>query len=415
MNVWLILRVSWVALTRNKLRAGLTVLGIVIGVAAVVTTVSIGLSAGRMVQQQFESLGSNVIFVFPRRMEEDGGVRGSSGAVSLTAADADAITRDCPSVRAATPIVPGQGQIVYANVNWMADEMHGVSADYLVVRNWGLSQGGFFSDAEVRAAGKVCVIGQTIVRELFQGQEPIGKTIRIKNVPFEVIGVFEPKGANMFGQDQDNILVVPFTTVQTRLAGTSFNNVGLIMVSATSLRTMSDAQFEIETLLAERHHIRPGRRNDFHVENTSEFARVLGIITGIMTMLLSAIASVSLLVGGVGIMNIMLVSVSERTREIGIRLAVGARGRDILRQFLVEATLLSLLGGLVGVACGIAASVGITLTINQVSPGAKWPIVVSPSSIVLALAVTSAVGMFFGFYPARKASQLDPIESLRYE
>jgi putative ABC transport system permease protein len=290
-----------------------------------------------------------------------------------------------------------------------------VGDDYLLIRNWPLQRGDFFTEGDINASKKVCVIGRTVVENLFQTIDPIGKNIRIKNIPFTVVGVLEAKGANMVGQDQDNIVLMPYTTVQKRLSTSAFNNIDAIMASARTYDRMADGAFEIRALLHERHRIRPGENDDFRVGNSAEIAAVLAIITGTMTYLLAAIASVSLLVGGVGIMNIMLVSVTERTREIGIRMAVGAKSKDILRQFLVEAILLSFMGGLVGVLLGVGVAIGITSTINAISPGTKWPIVVSPVAIFTALGFAGGVGLFFGYYPARRASMLDPIESLRYE
>jgi putative ABC transport system permease protein len=415
MNLWLTIRIAGRALAKNKMRAGLTVLGIVIGIAAVITMVSLGQGASAMVQEQFNSLGTNVIVIFPGSQEQGGARRGAGTITTLTAADADAAARECPSVLAASPIVGGMGQVIYGNSNWSPNELIGVNSTYLTIRNWPLAKGGFFTDRDITASAKVCVIGYTLVEKLFQTTDPIGRSIRIKNIPFVVIGVLERKGANMVGQDQDNIVIAPHTTVKKRLNGSTFSNVDVIVASAKSYGRMSDAQFEIQSLLHERHHIRPGEPEDFTVRDTSEIANVLRIITGVMTMLLASIASVSLLVGGVGIMNIMLVSVTERTREIGIRMAVGARGRDILSQFLIESILLSAIGGAVGVAIGIGASAGITKIINSLTSGSKWPLVISTEAIVVAMIVASAVGIFFGFYPARKASRLDPIDSLRYE
>jgi putative ABC transport system permease protein len=307
------------------------------------------------------------------------------------------------------------GQVIYGNTNWYPRELSGVGDGYLMVRNWQLSQGGFFTDRDITAAAKVCVVGRTIVEKLFQTEDPIGRTIRIKNIPFHVIGVLEAKGANIIGEDQDDVIVCPYTTVRKRLQGSNFANVDVILVSARSVAQMSDAQEEITQLLNERHHIRPGDSADFEVQSTTEIANMFGIVTGVMTLLLASIAGISLLVGGVGIMNIMLVSVTERTREIGIRLAVGARGRDILRQFLVEAVLLSSLGGVVGVLLGIGASVGVTTLINSLTSGTHWPIVISFKAAGIAMLFAAAVGVCFGFFPALRASRLDPIEALRYE
>ena len=338
-----------------------------------------------------------------------------SGAATLSSDDAEAISEECPAVLAASPIVWTRAQVIVGNVNWSPDEMLGVGADYLMVRNWPLRRGDFFSKQEITSAAKTCVIGQTLVAKLFQTTNPIGKDIRVKNIPFRVVGVLQAKGANMVGQDQDNILLMPYTTVQKRLWGSRFNTVGAIMVSARTGDLMNQAAFEVDQLLYERHRIPPGDDPDYIVRNSTEFAELLGTITGTMTLLLAAIAAISLLVGGIGIMNIMLVSVTERTREIGIRMAVGARGKDILRQFLVESVILSLIGGAVGVTLGVSASVGLTKVINAISAGSDWPVVISLPAAGIAMLFAGAVGVFFGYYPARRASLLDPIEALRYE
>ena len=293
--------------------------------------------------------------------------------------------------------------------------MEGVSEAFPIVRNWPVRKGEFFSNRDVSASNKVCVIGQTIVSKLFQTTNPIGETIRIKNIPFRVVGVLEKKGANMVGQDQDNIVLLPYTTVRKRLQGSEFDNVGAIMVSARSITTMPSAQREIDDLLAERHRIQEGRPRDYEVQNTTEIANIFGAVTGTLTLMLASIAGISLIVGGVGIMNIMLVSVTERTREIGIRMAVGARSADILRQFLIEAVLLSCVGGLIGFLLGVAASIGLVAAINSMTTGTKWTYEVSTVAGVVAFFFAAAVGVFFGYYPARRASRLDPIEALRYE
>jgi putative ABC transport system permease protein len=413
MNLLLTIRVALRALAKNKLRAGLTVLGVVIGIAAVTTMVSIGESAGAFVQNQLQGLGTNVIIVQPGT-GQSGGVR-EANLPTLTSKDCDAIVAECPAVLAATPIVGAGGQAIYNNVNWKAKEMWGVSADYLTVRNWPLRSGSFFTERDLLSANQVCVIGHTVAVKLFQTTNPIDQKIRIKNIPLTVIGVLERKGANMVGQDQDDIIVMPYTTVKKRIQGSTFDNVNAIMVSARTPQLMADAEWQIHQLLLERHRIHPGEPPDFRVQNMTEIANIMSIVTGTITLLLSAIAGISLLVGGVGIMNIMLVSVTERTREIGIRMAVGARARDILRQFLVEAVLLSGLGGIVGVALGILASAGITAIINSFAGDAKWPVVISFPAATVALIFAAAVGMIFGYYPARRASKLDPIDALRYE
>lgn len=413
MNLLLTLRVALRALSKNRMRAGLTVLGVVIGIAAVTTMVSIGQSASGLVQGQFQMLGTNVIVVFPARHERAGVRQGNK--VTLSAADSDAIAKECPAVRASTPILGASGQLIAGNSNWSPREMVGVGIDYPVVRNWPIRLGGFFTERDIVSASKVCVLGHTVAQKLFQTTNPLGGTIRIRNIPFRVVGVLERKGANMFGEDQDDIVLLPYTTVRKRLQGSDFDDVHAILASATSMAVMAECEAQMDQILAERHRIAPGEPKDYVVQNTTEIANVLGIITGTLTLMLSAIASISLLVGGVGIMNIMLVSVTERTREIGIRMAVGARSRDILRQFLVEAVVLSCIGGLIGFVLGVATSTGATVLINSFTSGTKWPIVISFPAAAIAILFAAVVGIFFGYYPARRASRLDPIEALRYE
>jgi putative ABC transport system permease protein len=413
MGFILTLRVALRALAKNKLRAGLTVLGVVIGIAAVTAMVSLGQSATGLVQNELQAIGTNVMVVFPGR-QRSGGVR--QGLVpTLTAADSNAIAEQCPSILASSPVVGMQGHVVFGNSNYNPRDCIGVGIEYLTVRNWPLRQGGFFTDREVSSAATVCVIGHTLVAKLFQTTDPINQTIRIKEVPFRVIGVLEAKGANMVGEDQDDIILTPYSTMRKRLQGSEFDNVNAIICSARSMGVMMDAKNEIIQLLSERHRIHPGEPIDFEVGTTIEMSKLLGNILGTMTLMIASIAGISLVVGGVGIMNIMLVSVTERTREIGIRMAVGARGRDILLQFLVEAVLLSFIGGIIGFALGCAASVGLTTLINSITSGTKWPVVISINAAIMAFLFAAAVGVFFGFYPARRASLLDPIEALRYE
>ena len=412
MSFLLTLRIAWLALNKNRMRAGLTVLGVVIGIAAVTTMVSLGQSASALVQGQFQGLGTNMILVFPGERNREG-LR--QAIVTLTARDSKAIETDCPSVLAATPVVGAGGQVIYGSSNFSPREIMGVSEDYPIVRNWPVRNGEFFSERDIASSNKVCVIGYTIVAKLFQTVNPIGETIRIKNIPFRVVGVLDKKGANMVGQDQDNLVLLPYTTVRKRLQGSEFDNVNAIMVSARSMQVMTDAQAEIDQILAERHRIQPGQPRDYIVQNTTEIANIFGAVTGTLTLMLASIAAISLLVGGVGIMNIMLVSVTERTREIGIRMAVGARAADILRQFLVEAVLLSCVGGTIGFLLGVGASVGVVTLINSVTTGTKWTHQVSITAGIVAFVFAAAVGVFFGYYPARRASRLDPIEALRYE
>ena len=413
MNVWLTIRVALRALAKNKLRAGLTMLGIIIGIASVTTMVSLGGSASALVQGQLQTLGTNVIIVMPGA-SRGGGVRDTL-VPTLTAKDSAAIGKECPAVLAASPLMGASGQAIFGNTNWKPKDLFGVGADYLVVRNWEVRSGGFFTSREITSAAKVCVLGQTVATKLFQTSNPLDQTIRIKNIPCRVIGVLERKGANLIGDDQDDIILLPYTTVRKRLQGSSFDNVNAIMLSARTQGQMTDTEGQVRRLLLERHRIHPGEPADFQVQNTTEIANTLGVITGAMTLMLSAVAAISLVVGGVGIMNIMLVSVTERTREIGIRMAIGARSRDILRQFLVESIILSTIGGIIGVLCGVAASIGLTMLINSLTKGSQWPIVVSVPAALVALVFAAAVGLFFGYYPARRASRLDPIEALRFE
>ena len=400
-------------LRKNKLRSVLTVLGVVIGIAAVMTMVSIGQGASKRVQDEFQTLGSNVIIVHPGRGQHGPAREGT--VTTLTEADAQAIAAECPAVLAVSPFIGTSGQVIGGNVNWQPDQMLGVGPDYPRVCNWSMADGEFFSDRDIAGATKVCVIGYTLVLQLFPDTDPIGQQVRVKNIPFQVVGVLNRKGANLVGQDQDNILLMPYTTVRKRLQTSAFANVDIIFVSARSEALSPRAEQEIQSLLKDRHRVQPGETPDFEVHNTAEIANVLNVITASLTAMLSAIAAISLVVGGVGIMNIMLVSVTERTREIGIRMALGARPRDILRQFLVEAVVLSSIGGVIGIALGVVASVGITFVINWRLPGLKWPLVVSFPAAVVALIFAAAVGIFFGYYPARCASRLDPIEALRYD
>lgn len=337
-----------------------------------------------------------------------------SGAPTLTAADADAIRIECPAVLAASPIVGTSGQIIYGNENWNPKEMQGVGADHLTVRNWALDAGGFFAQSDIDSDAKVCVIGQTLIPKLFGTVNPLDETVRVNNVPFRIIGILKKKGANMVGDDQDDVVLMPHSTVRKRLNGSPLDTVHAIMVSH-STDQMSKATKEIRALMYERHEVGPNDEADFSVQDTTEIAATLAIITGTLTLMLSAIAGISLVVGGVGIMNIMLVSVTERTREIGIRMAISARGKDILRQFLVESVVLSCIGGAIGIALGTAASMAATMLINAYKPGTEWPMVVSIPAALVAMAFAAAVGVFFGYYPAQGPVCSIQIDALRYE
>jgi putative ABC transport system permease protein len=408
-----LLIISLRTLAKNKLRSGLTVLGIVIGIAAVTTMVSLGQSGSALVQAQFQNLGSNVIIVIPAS-SQTGGVR-SGTVTTLTEGDSDAIVAECPSVLAASPFIGTSGQVIGGNVNWQPDQMLGVGPDYPIVRSSPLVSGEFFTQREIAAAAKVCVLGYTVARQLFPDADPVGQQVRVKNIPFTVIGLLARKRADLGGRDQDNVLLMPFTTVRKRLQNSGFNNIDLIFISARSEAQSFSAEKEIRSLLTERHRIPPGEKPDFEVRNTAEVAAVLTAIMGGLAAMLTGIAAISLVVGGVGIMNIMLVSVTERTREIGIRMALGARPRDILRQFLVESVVLSSVGGAIGMAMGVAASAGAIAMLNFLLPNAKWSFQVSIPAMIIALLFAAAVGIFFGYYPARRASRLDPIEALRYD
>ena len=387
-------------------------LGVVIGIAAVTTMVSIGQSAGALVQNHFQPWERTSLSILPGTSRR-GGVR--QAEFQLTANDSAAMREECPRCLLASSLVASGGQVIYRNVNLSPKEMIGVGADYLTVRNWKLRSGGFFTKSEVESGAKVCVIGHTLVSKLFQTTNPIGKAIRIRNIPFRVIGVLEKKGANMVGDDQDNIVLMPHTTVRRRLYGSTFNNVHAIMASARSPSQMNAATNQIRQLLLERHDVARGEKPDFMVQNTTEIADALGIITGTLTLMLSAIAGISFLVGGVGIMNIMLVSVTEQTREIGISDGDRRAGKDILRQFLIESVVLSCIGGAIGLVVGTAASAGATLLINTYSPSADWPMVISFPAAAVAMGFAAAVGIFFGYYPApaRKPARSDRSPPLR--
>jgi len=405
MRFFEILRIAFDALLRNKMRSILTMLGIIIGVGAVIAMVAIGQGAQVSVDAQISSLGSNVLMVFPGSSSRGGVMGGGGTGASLTEEDQEAVKEQCPAVAYVSPQVGSGAQVVFGNLNW-GTRIQGGTVDFFAIRDWRLDAGDFFTDQDVRAATKVCLLGQTLVDQLFEGSNPVDQTIRIRNIPFRVIGTLKSKGQNAMGQDQDDLIIIPYTTLQKRLMGHT-HSWGFI-ASAVSKSQIPLAQQQMTDLLRMRHKLGPMDDNDFTIRNQTEIADAQSATTKIMTTLLASIASVSLLVGGIGIMNIMLVSVTERTREIGIRMSIGARKRDILTQFLMEAIVMSLLGGLIGIGFGVAGS-------SLVSKIAGWPTFVTANSIIIAVFFSMIVGIFFGFYPARKASMLHPIDALRYE
>ena len=400
-----VIRLALRALARNKMRTLLTMLGIIIGVGAVICTVAIGQGAGNQVQAQIQNLGTNLVMVFAGSVNTGGVRMGSQATKTLTDDDAQAILQHVPNITAVSPSIISTVQVVNAGQNW-ATRVQGVSADYLDLRSWPLVEGSNFTSRDVEDAGDVCIIGKTVATQLFGDDDPVGSTIRIKNIPFRVLGLLESKGQNSFGQDQDDTLFAPYTTVQKKIAGISW--VQMINAGVDSQSDMPTAQKQIASLLRQRHHLRPTEDDDFIIRSPDELAQAADATSRILTLLLGSIASVSLLVGGIGIMNIMLVSVTERTREIGVRMAVGATEEDVQHQFLSEALVLSSLGGFIGIVLGIIGSI-------LVSRALKWPTMVSPVSVVVAAVFSVAVGIFFGYYPARKAAHMDPIEALRYE
>jgi putative ABC transport system permease protein len=405
MDLGAAVRLAMRALVRNKMRSALTILGIVIGVGAVICTVAIGEGASRQVQEQISNLGDNLIFIAAGSVNRGGVRMGSAATKTLTIDDAKAIEQQIPLVKAVSPGVGTAGQVVYGNQNWFT-QIRGVSPEYFTIRRWPVSEGIIFSSRDVEAAANVCVLGQTVVENLFPDEDPVGKTVRIQNLPFTVIGVLSSKGQSAFGQDEDDTIIMPYTTVQKKLAGIDW--LQYIMCSAVSRDAIPPAEEQITSLLRQRHRLREGEDDDFIIRSAQAFAEAQAQSGRVMTMLLASIASVSLLVGGIGIMNIMLVSVTERTREIGVRVAVGATDNDVRMQFLSEALVLSLAGGAVGVLAGVLGS-------ESVADMLKWPISIPLESVVIAVFFSAAVGVFFGYYPARKAANLDPIEALRYE
>lgn len=445
--------IAFHALFRNPMRAMLTTLGIVIGVGAVIAMMEIGNGSSEAIQKSISSMGANNILIMPGTAASGGVSYGAGSVMTLTPQDYEAIARECPSVRYAAPLVQARAQIVYGNRNWIPSSITGTTVSFLDLRDWSnLAEGEVYTERDILNANRVCIIGQTIARELFQGESPTGKEIRIKNVTFRVIGVLSAKGANMMGMDQDDVVLSPWTTIKYRVAGSPFvavnqggagtstnslnniypsapptlyperseiqtndnlvsvrfTNVNQIIASAQSAADIPEAIQQISTVLRERHRIHPGDLDDFNIRDMTEMTKALTSTSRLMTNLLLCVAMISLVVGGVGIMNIMLVSVTERTREIGLRMAVGAKARDILRQFLVESVVLCLLGGAIGILLGHGCSSLVAMILH-------WPVKASPGAILAAVLVSATVGIIFGYYPAWKASRLDPIEALRYE
>jgi putative ABC transport system permease protein len=402
-----ILKVAFRALGRNKLRSLLTALGIIIGVACVVATIGIGEGARLQAENQLRSLGTNFLMIFPGTMTSSGARAGWGTNSKLSEEDVEAIRKEVGSVAYVSSTIRTVAQVIYGNQNW-STSIQGGEVDWPLIRSWNVASGQFFTDADNRAAAKVCVLGQTVATTLFGDEDPVGKTIRIKNIPFRVLGVLESKGGSLMGQDQDDVVIAPYQTVKKKIMGTTA--VGAILASATSNEMVPRAQEEITALLRQRHKINKaaGQDDDFMIRSQTEMLQQAEEQSRTMSALLWSIAGVSLLVGGIGIMNIMLVSVTERTREIGVRMAIGAKGSDIRAQFLVEAVVLAIAGGALGIGVGIAIQ-------KLVARFAGWPVSVEANAISLAFLFSALVGITFGFYPALKASRLDPIEALRYE
>ena len=396
------------ALGKNKIQTALTMLGIVIGVSAVIAMVSLGQGAQKLVTDQVAAMGENVLQIQGGGgWNQGGGARQGNDQQSLTEGDVEAIRQEVPTVKLITPIAQAQGQFVFGNQNW-ASQVQGSNEHYLTIRGLKIAEGDFFTDSDVRTANRVVVLGKTVADNLFQGSDPIGQTIRIRNLPYRVIGVLAAKGQSATGQDQDDTAIMPYTTVQKKMTNSAIPRINRITVSAIGPQATTLAKEQITELLRERHSIRPGQPEDFRVNNLTEVAEAAEATTRVMTLLLGSIAAVSLLVGGIGIMNIMLVSVTERTREIGIRMAIGSRGSYIRMQFLAESVILCMLGGFIGVIAGIGLSLAIASVMG-------WPSFVSPQAATIAFLFSAATGIFFGYYPAHKAASLDPIEALRYE
>ena len=401
------LRIAFTALRRNKVRSALTALGVIIGVASVIAMIALGSGAREAIDAQIQSAGTNVVYVSAGSSGRGGGgVRGGIGSVqTLTLDDAAAIRDQVPTVAELTPVVRGRAQLIAGDQNWNTS-VEGGNEEYVSIRSWPLTSGANFTARDLQIADKVCLLGATVADTMFPGQDPVGQIVRVKNLPFRVVGVLAPKGQGQWGDDQDDIVVAPYTTIQKKLLGITY--IHRVMISARTADLVESTAVAITRLMRQRHRIQNPEEDDFSVRTVEEMAQTRVQLAQTMTGLLMSVASVSLLVGGIGIMNIMLVSVTERTREIGLRMAVGARTRDILRQFLTEAVALSVMGGAVGILLGVGVSLALTQSLG-------WPTQITGASILLAFAFAASVGVFFGYYPARKAAALDPIDALRYE
>jgi len=406
MNISNLLKLAIYALKRNKLRALLTMLGIIIGVASVIAMLAIGEGSKKSIQDQISSMGTNLVSVSPNSQQRGGIQLGNSGAVNLTIKDLDAIRAESPSIGDISPEVRANGQAVYSNKNWPTS-LFGSNTDYFRIKKIDISAGRSFTEQEVKGAAKVCLIGETVLENLFgKGNNPIGLSIRYKKIPFLIIGILKSKGTNTYGQDQDDLLLAPYTTVQKRVLAVTY--IQSIQSSAISEDATKSATIEMTAALRKSHKLKEGADDDFRIRSQDDLVSTSSSVSDVLTILLGAIAGISLLVGGIGIMNIMYVSVTERTREIGLRMAVGGRGKDILMQFLIESILLSIIGGIIGIFVGIGSS-------QLIGTLMKWPVVVLPASVVLSFLVCTVIGVFFGWYPARKAASLNPIDALRYE
>ncbi len=408
MNFWMIFKVAILAILRNKTRSLLTCLGIIVGIAAVIAVMAIGKGAQTMMVRQISAMGNNLVMVFPERSGRGAVSIGMGQGQTMTAADAEAIKRELPHlVQGVSPQVRAQCQMMYGSKNW-SGSVQGVSTDITMIGNWTVTDGRFFSEDEERRCARVCVIGTTVKANLFSDDDPVGKTIRLGAMTYKVIGVLGSKGANNFGQDQDDVIMAPYTSVQRYLQRSKFRTINMMNISLVTMDDLEEAKREIGALLRQRHHLADYQDNDFETRDTTEIMNTIGSVTGLMTVLLTAVAAISLLVGGIGIMNIMLVSVTERIKEIGLRMAIGATPANILVQFLLEAVVLSTVGGAIGIVVGVVGA-------EAIGSVKGWPIEIEAASAICSFLFSALVGMFFGFYPAYRASKLNPIDCLRYE